>query len=74
MDTETQVQILDETGCISHSTNKLGKGMNPIIQSSKHKIMQGKHHHYSQKLASSDFFLFPDLNNLKNWIRGYGQI
>ena len=31
MDTTTQVQILDETGCISHSTNTLGKGMNPII-------------------------------------------
>ena len=27
----TQVQILDETDCISHSTNTLGKGMNPII-------------------------------------------
>ena len=25
------VQILDGTGCISHSTNTLGKGMNPII-------------------------------------------
>ena len=24
-------QILDETDCISHSTNTLGKGMNPII-------------------------------------------
>ena len=31
MDTVTQVQILDETDCISHSTNTLGKGMNPII-------------------------------------------
>ena len=27
----TRVQILDEIGCISHSTNTLGKGMNPII-------------------------------------------
>ena len=25
------VQILYETDCISHSTNTLGKGMNPII-------------------------------------------
>ena len=25
------VQILDLTDCISHSTNALGKGMNPII-------------------------------------------
>ena len=25
------VQILDKTDCISHSTNTLGKGMNPII-------------------------------------------
>ena len=25
------VQILDETDCISHNTNTLGKGMNPII-------------------------------------------
>ena len=31
MDTATQVQILDETDCFSHSTNTLGKGMNPII-------------------------------------------
>ena len=31
MDTATQVQILGETDCSSHSTNTLGKGMNPII-------------------------------------------
>ena len=31
MDTATRVQILDKTDCISHSTNTLGKGMNPII-------------------------------------------
>ena len=31
MDTATRVQIQDETDCISHSTNTLGKGMNPII-------------------------------------------
>ena len=31
MNTVTQVQILDETDCISYSTNTLGKGMNPII-------------------------------------------
>ena len=31
MDMATRVQILDETDCISHSTNTLGKGMNPII-------------------------------------------
>ena len=31
MDMVTRVQILDETDCISHSTNTLGKGMNPII-------------------------------------------
>ena len=31
MDTATRVQILDTTDCISHSTNTLGKGMNPII-------------------------------------------
>ena len=31
MDTATQVQILDKTDRISHSTNTLGKGMNPII-------------------------------------------
>ena len=31
MDTAMQVQILDEADCISHSTNTLGKGMNPII-------------------------------------------
>ena len=33
MDTATRVQILDETDCISHNTNTLGKGMNPIILS-----------------------------------------
>ena len=31
MSTATQVQILDETDSISHSTNTLGKGMNPVI-------------------------------------------
>ena len=31
MDTVTRVQTLDETDSISHSTNALGKGMNPII-------------------------------------------
>ena len=31
MDMATRVQILDETDYISHSTNALGKGMNPII-------------------------------------------
>ena len=31
MDTATRVQIIDETDCISHSTNTLGNGMNPII-------------------------------------------
>ena len=31
MDTAKRVQILAETECISHSTNTLGKGMNPII-------------------------------------------
>ena len=31
MNTATRVQILDEADYISHSTNTLGKGMNPII-------------------------------------------
>ena len=31
MDTPTRIQILDEADYISHSTNTLGKGMNPII-------------------------------------------
>ena len=31
MDIVTQVQILDETVCISCSANTLGKGMNSII-------------------------------------------
>ena len=30
MDTETRVQILDKADCISHISNTLGKGMNPI--------------------------------------------
>ena len=31
MDSVTRVQIMDETDCISHGTNTLGKGMNSII-------------------------------------------
>ena len=31
MDTGIRVQILDDTGRISHFTNTLGKGVNPII-------------------------------------------
>ena len=31
MDTATRIPILNETDCISHNTNTLGKGMNPII-------------------------------------------
>ena len=31
MDTATRVQFLDETDCISHSTNTLGKRIHPII-------------------------------------------
>ena len=31
MDTATRVQILDETDCISHYTETLGKGMYPSI-------------------------------------------
>ena len=31
VDTATRVQILDETDCISRSTNTLAKGINPII-------------------------------------------
>ena len=31
MHTATRVQILDDTDCISRSTNTLWKGMNPII-------------------------------------------
>ena len=31
MDMVTRVQILDETDCISQSTNTIGKGTNPII-------------------------------------------
>ena len=31
METATRFQILDETDCISHSTNTLGYCMNPII-------------------------------------------
>ena len=31
MDTATRIQILNESDCISLSTNTLGKGMNPII-------------------------------------------
>ena len=34
MDIATQVQILNKTVCISHSSNNLGKDMNPTILSS----------------------------------------
>ena len=34
MDTATWIQIQDEADCLSHSTNALGKGLNPIILSS----------------------------------------
>ena len=30
-DTVIQVHIPDQASCVSHSTNTLGKGMNPII-------------------------------------------
>ena len=30
-DTAKRVQIMDQANYISHSTNTLGKGMNPII-------------------------------------------
>ena len=33
IDTASQVQILDESVCISHCTNTLKKGMNPITLS-----------------------------------------
>ena len=38
----TRVQILDKTDCISHSTNTLGKGMNPIILSPAMGKQQGR--------------------------------
>ena len=31
IDTVTRIQILDQANCISHITNTLGKGINPII-------------------------------------------
>ena len=31
MDKAARIQILDETDSISHSSNTLGRGMNPII-------------------------------------------
>ena len=31
MDTMTQIQLLDEAGCISHSVNTLEKGTNQTI-------------------------------------------
>ena len=34
MDTAARVQILHKADCISHNTNSLEKGMNPIGQSS----------------------------------------
>ena len=42
MDTATRVQILDESDCISHSTNTLGKGMNPIYYHSSYGKIVGQ--------------------------------
>ena len=53
MDTATRVQILDETDCISHSTNTLGKGMNPIILPSAMGKMVGQTGFFSLGEATS---------------------
>ena len=40
MDMEAQVQILNETVCISYNTNILGKGIHPtILPPAMHKII-----------------------------------
>ena len=53
MDTATRVQILDETDCISHSTNTLGKFMNPIILPSAMGKIVGQTRFFSPGEATS---------------------
>ena len=61
MDTATRVQILDETDCISHSTNALRKGMNPIIlpqlwvNSRTDWVLQPWWGNYSRRRKNSEF-------------------
>ncbi len=51
--TVTRVQILDESDCISHSTNTLGKGMNPIILPPAMYKIVGRHEFKSWKRLSA---------------------
>ena len=53
MDTATRVQILDETDCILHCTNNLGKGMNPTILPPAMGKLVGQTRFFSLSEASS---------------------
>ena len=53
MDTAPQVQILDETDCISHSTHTLGKGINPIILPPAMSKIEGQTRFFSLGEATS---------------------
>ena len=53
MDTGTQVQILDQTDCISHTTNTLGKGMNPKYSPSSYGEIVGQTRFFSLGEATS---------------------
>ena len=55
MDTATQVQILDETDCISHITNTLGKGINPIILPPALGTIVGQNSFFSLGEENSEF-------------------
>ena len=53
VDTATRVQFLDVTDCISHSTNILEKGMNPIILPPAMGRIVGKTRFFSLREATS---------------------
>ena len=62
MNTTRRFQILDETDSISHSTNTLGKGMNPII----HPLAMGRF------VGQTGFFSLGEATSLgegKLWIQ-----
>ena len=53
MDTATRVQILDETDCISHSTNTLGKRYDSNYSTSSYGYTVGQTRFFSLGEATS---------------------
>ena len=71
MDTATRVQILDDTVCVSHSTNSLGKGMNPIILPPATGKIVGQTRFFSlgdaTSLGEEKLWIQTCYTSLKNW-------